>query len=147
MPDLGLSVSVTRPQLGLPDLALNDHFNYFISPTFLGGMVQWNRSTVTSPFLDGGVTTYRTRQMVQEQIALEVMGETLAEMWDNVRAAIDAFTQDQYNLALAIGSEVHQFMCEAADYQFNWNGPRILAQQVQLVLSVPRQPVAVQGGF
>lgn len=147
MTDLGLSASFTRPLLGLPDLDINDHLNYYLTPTFMGGMVQWTRQQATSPFLDGAVTTFRTRGMVQEQMAIEILGDTKSDMWDNVRALIDTVCQSQYNLGLAIGSEVHQWMCEASDYQFNWNAPRIIANQVQLVLAMPRQPVAVQGGF
>lgn len=147
MSDLGITASFTRPELGLPDLSINDHVSYFLTPTFLGSMVQWNRQQATSPFLDGAVTTFRSRQMVQENLAIEVLGDTNAEMWDNVRALIDCVVQSKYNLGLAIGSEVHQWMCEAADYQFNWNAPRIIANQVQLVIALPRQPVAIQGGF
>lgn len=147
MSDLGLSASLTRPELGLDDLDINDHLNYYLSPNFMGGMVQWTRQQATSPFLDGAVTTYRSRQMVNENITLEVLGDTDAQMWDNVRALIACVCQSKYNLGLAVGSEVHQWMCEAADYQFNWNAPRIIANQVQLVINMPRQPVAIQGGF
>ena len=147
MPDLGLDVSVSRALLGLADLAINDHLAYYLSPQFLGGQVTWNRQQATSPFVDGAVTTYRTRGMVTEQLGVEVLGDTPGELDGNLAVLLAAFVQDSFHLAVAIGAQSWEYLCEAADYQVAWSGPRFIARQLQVLFGVPRQPVPVAGAF
>lgn len=147
MPDLLFSVLVTRDNLGLADLDCNDHINYYIAAQFLGGTITWNRQQATSPFIDGSVTTYRSKQMVTENIAVEVLGDDITTLYANMSALVAAFTQDSFNLQVAIGSDVVQYACEAADYTVAWVGSRMVAKQVQVTFSMPRQPQPVVGGF
>lgn len=143
--DLSLSVTVSRTLLGLSDLPINDHVTYYVAPQFLGGQVQWNRQQVTSPFTDGAVTVYRNRQLVTEQIAVEVMARTGAELKAAVDTLIDAFLQDSFTLTVTSDGATYQYACEAADYALLWAGPRMIARQAQVMLSVPRQPAALAG--
>ena len=147
MPELGMGAAVSRTALGLADLDINDHLAYYLTPAFLGGTVSWTRQQVTSPFIDGAVTTYRTRGVVSEQVGVEVLGADVAELNTNLAALLAAFTQDAFHLAVAIGDEDFEYACEAADYQVGWSGPRWLATQLQVVFTVPRQPVPIAGGF
>jgi hypothetical protein len=149
VPDIGLSVRVSRELLGLGELEINDHRSYYCAPQFLGGQVAWRRNTVSSPWLDGDVTINRTRGMVTEQLAVEVLGANLSEAQTNVVTLIEAFIQSRFTLTADFGDlEVSQvYDCEAADYQISWSGPRLVASQLQVVLGVPRQPVALAGGF
>ena len=141
-----MSVLVSRTLLGLPALQINDHLNYKVAPQFLGGNVQWNRTKVTSPFLDGEVTTQRTRQNVSEQIAVEIFAGSAAELQANTAALLAAFSQDSFVLTVTIAGTVYAYQCEAADAQTAWTGPRMMAHQGQVVFGVPRQPLALTGG-
>ena len=147
MPDLGMSVAISRTLLGLAPLQINDHLSYYIAPQFLGAAVSWNRQQVTGPFHDGAVTTYRSRQMVSEQIGVEVLGESPAQLNQNVAALLAAFSQDSFTMTVAIGLQQHEYACEASDYQLTWSGPRLVAQQLQVLFTVPRQPVTIQGAY
>lgn len=147
MPELGLSVVVGRGLLGLADLEINDHVSYYVAPQFLGGQVAWTRQQVTSPFCDGAVTTYRTRGVVSEQLGVEVLGDSPAEVNTGLAVLLAAFVQDSFAIAVAIGDQTWQYACEAADYQVAWSGPRWLANQLQVLFTVPRQPVPAVGAF
>ena len=140
-----MSVLVSRTLLGLPALQINDHLNYKVAPQFLGGNVQWNRTKVTSPFLDGEVTTQRTRQNVSEQVAVEIYAGSAAQLQTNTAALIAAFNQDSFTLTVTLDGTVYAYQCEAADAQTMWTGPRMMAHRGQVLFAVPRQPVPLIG--
>lgn len=146
MADLGLTATVTRTLLGLADLNINDHVNYYLSPQFLGGTTAWQRNQVTSPFIDGAVTTNRTLQMVTETLGIEVIGSSPTTLQTALAALIIAFNQDSFILNISIGSANYQYRCEASDFQVLWTGPRMIAKQAQVLFQTPRQPVPLAGG-
>lgn len=147
MPDLGMSVSISRDSLSLTPLDINDHLSYYVTADSFGRQVQWSRQKAESPFIDGDVTTYRTRQKVNSQIGVEVLGGSQAEVQANVNTLIQAFSQSQYDLSIAIGGANWQYDCEAADYQEVWTGPRWVARQLQVIFTVPNQPVPLIGAY
>lgn len=145
MPDLTLSVLVSRTILGLSDLQINDHTNYFIAPGSFGGAVTWNRTQVQSPYIDGAVTVNRTRNMVNDAINVEVRGNDTAGVHTNLQALLNAFIQDNYTITVSVNGSSRQYACEAADYHAEWTGPRWVANQIQVALTVPRFPVPISG--
>lgn len=147
MPDLTLSVAVTRSLLGLADLNINDHLNYAIGPTFLGAQVQYQRNQAASVFLNGAVTVTRNKQMVTEQVQVEVYGGSTAGLQTNLSTLLTAFGQDSFTLAISINGQTQSYACEAADYQLMWTGPRWISKQVQVEFQLPRQPDALTGGL
>lgn len=148
MPDFGLSCSITRSSLSLADMDLNDHLNYYLAGDALAEVAQaWSRNQLRSPFVDGAVTTYRTREMINVPLVLEVLGDTLAGMKANMLAAIQAFSQDAFNIAWAAGGASYQFEAEASDHSQLYSVARLAAHQAQLRLTVPCQPVDLIAGF
>jgi hypothetical protein len=149
MPDLGLAVTVSRSALALTDLDINDHVAYRCAAQLLGGQVSWRRNQVSSPWIDGAVTVSRAREMVTEQLGVEVFGATATELETNVAALVQAFGQSSFTLTVTVEGLAHGYACEAADINYAqfWNGPRLVARQAQLVFSVPRQPVPTAGAF
>lgn len=147
MPNISLSVSITRTGLGLVDLEINDHIHSYITPSFMGADSPWNRTAVTSPWLDGDVTVNRTRQKVTEPLQLEVLGGSLAEMDANAQALLEAFDQSDFHLIVDIGGQTHTYECEAADRTVLWTGPRMVEGQLQITFQVPRQPVPLVGTY
>ncbi len=146
MTDLTMSVEISRTSLGLAALEINDHTSYIVAgPEFLGGQVAWDRSQVSSPFVDGEVTTHRRRQNVSENIAVEVLGDNTADLQSNTRAIIDAFSQDSFTLTVELDSSTSVYLCEAADYKVVSSGPRYVANQLQVVFAVPRKPMPISG--
>jgi hypothetical protein len=148
MVDLGLSVVITRASLGLPDLQLNDHETYYVSADqFMGAQSAWNRNQVSSPFIDGSVTISRQRTMVNEPLALEVIGDSPLEVQQAITALKQAFDQSDFNIGVQLGAATWTYQCEAADTTIARSTPRLVANQWQVVFSVPRQPNPITGGF
>lgn len=145
MVDVDLQVSLTRAALGLGTLELNDHVNYAIAPGSFGGQVTWQRNTVSSPYMDDEITTFRHRGKVQENIVIEVYGSTPTQVQTNVDTLIRAIVQSSFDLILSINGQIHTYGCETADYQMSFDGNRFVAKQMQVKLTVPRSPVPKAG--
>jgi hypothetical protein len=148
MADVDLSVTISRTALGLSPLEIASGDDYYIGTQFLGAAVQWERQQTTSQWLDGAVTTSRHRSAVTEQIAVEVTADTLVAVQAAINTLIQAFVQNSFTMTVVAGGATRVYRCEAADYQdLSWTTPRLSGAQGQVLLQVPRQPVALSGGF
>lgn len=148
MPDASISLVISRDQLGLDDLELNDHvMSYISSQNFLGAAVQYQRNQIQSPFIDGQITTFRSLQSVQDNLTLEVLGGSHKTMINNLNTIVAAFLQDTYNLRIKFGVTSIQYACEAADYTVDYTSERWIQPQALVTFSFPRQPTPVSGGF
>lgn len=146
MTDIGLTVVLTREALSLPDLQLNDYLSYYTGADSLAQLPQtWNRQQVSSSFCDGAVTVSRTRAQLMIPLAVEVLGDTPAELKANMAALKQALSQDSFNLAWAIGEAAYQYQGEAADYTEVYSPARLAAHQAQLQCSVPCLPLELIG--
>lgn len=146
MPDLSLSVTVSRDLLGLGALELNDHDAYYCAP-FTPGGVTWERISANGVFVEGDITVHRRRANVTESLVLEVNGDSQAELSTNLAALLQAFVQDSFNIDINVGGTHYQWACEAADYQVTWDGPRFIARRLQVTLGIPRKPLPAGGPF
>jgi hypothetical protein len=144
--DVTLLVTVSRESLALAPLLISRGGRYYLGPQFLGGQVQWNRTKVTSPWIDGEVTTQRTRQNVTEPISVEIKAPDQASLDAWTTELLEAFLQDSYTLTVTVDGQSRAYACEAADYQCaSWTTPRMVAYQGQVVFAVPRQPILLAG--
>lgn len=144
--DFGFGCVITQDLLGLPGLDLDDEIKFRIGVPFFGGEVQWNRNKISSPFIDGETTTYRTRQMVTEPVQIDVYGDDLDEVMANANELIAAFVQDHFNIAVTVGTTLYQYQCEAADYTPIYDTARFAQPLGQVIFAVPRQPEPIVGG-
>lgn len=144
-----LALLIDRTSLGLAALDFNDHVNYYVGPSnFFGATVSWQREQVTSPFIDGAVTTYRNRQMVTDQFALEVLSDgTTSKLMSNIATAVTAMCQDSFTIQIGINTQNLQYLCEASDYTVSFTQERVNVKRAQISFSFPRQPIAIAGGF
>lgn len=148
MPDIALSVQLSRDALGLNPLEIAFGARYYLAPQFLGGAVQWNRQKISSPFVDGEITTQRSRQNVTENVGVEIRATNASDLQAYTVELIAAFLQDSYTMTVVADGATFIYQCETADYQAaSWSTPRMVAFQGQLVFQVPRQPVALAGGY
>lgn len=148
MTDLPITARVTRPDLGLGDLDINDHVKYVVAgPQAMSGTVTWDRKQVNAPWVDGDITVARRRMNVMESLTIYVKGATQADMDANISALIAAFTQDRYGLQFIIGSANHAWDCEAADYTVVLDTVHFHALYAQVTFMIPRKPVALSGAF
>lgn len=147
MTDLITSATVTRTLLGLSNLNINDHVNYTLTDTIMGGTVTWERNTASSPYVDGDITVSRRRPNVQEQLRIYVMGDNQNMLQQNLSTLIQAFIQDTYTLQIAPGNQAYAWQCEAADYTIAWSNVHFVAKKLEVTFSIPRRPVMTAGGF
>jgi cellobiose phosphorylase len=146
--DIVLSATVSRTLLGLPDLEIGHGDRYYLSPQFLGANLQWTRQQAASPFMDGQVTTQRTRQNVTETVGVEIKADTAADLQAYTAELIQAFVQDSFVLTVTADGATFAYRCEAADYQVaSWSTPRMVSKQGQVLFQMQRQPVALVGGY
>lgn len=141
------AATVTRSDLGLADLNINDNADYIVASEMLGSMVTWERKTVSSPFVNGDVTVHRRRGNVSEKFAVYVLGATQTEIQTNIKTLIDAFNQNRFNLTITLDSTVYTYICEASDYQVEWMNTNFFALKVKVVFNLIRGPIPLVGGF
>ena len=148
MTDLSVAAHVTRSQLGLGNLDINDHTTYAIAgPAIMGGGTAWDRKTVNAPWVDGDITVARRRQNVMEQLLVYVAGSDQSTLMSNLRTLRDAFTQDRYTLQITVGSAQNAWDCEAADYSMLYDTAHAYNKYVVATFQIPRKPVPLVGGF
>lgn len=139
------AAQISRDELGLPLLNLNDHVNYYVSSQVFGAQVSFRRQTVQSPWIEGQFTVGAVRDVVQDKFAVEVMGPDQVTLQNNLQTLIAAFTQDYYDLTLQMDTAVYTYACEQADYTLDWTNTRFIAQQVLVTFAIRRSPVAING--
>lgn len=148
MTDFPITARVTRPDLGLGDLDINDHTAYVVAgPSALGGTVSWDRRAVSSPWVEGDITVSRRRGNVMEPLTVYVKGTDQADMDAKIATLVAAFTQDRYGLQIITGGANHAWDCEAADYTVMFDTVHFHALYAQVTFQIPRKPVALSGAF
>lgn len=149
MTDLNISALVSRTQLGLGNLDINDHTKYVLAgPLAFSGAVQWNRTQVEAPWVDGQITTERHRVNTTETLAVYVAGSSMADLDANLGTLIAAFQQDRFTFQLVVGGANHAWDCEAADVsQVLYDTAHAAAKYVTVTFAVPRKPIPLAGAF
>jgi len=145
-----LSITLSRTLLGLPDLEINDHENYYVSE--LGDQsVTWRRQQASSPWVDGTVTTQRTKENVTRSISVEVLGSLWPYTIENAKALIDAVSQDSFILTIHFAPMVTpvedavSYLCEASDYNWVQTKERWHAQRGILNINLIHKPNPLTG--
>lgn len=136
-----MSVLVSRTLLGLADLEINDFDAYSVASQFLGGTETLNRTKISSPWLVGDSTTQYGMPSVTENIAVEIYGTDHADLKAKEDILKTTFRQSRFTMTVSFDGTVdYIYLCEAADVQRIWTGPRMVANQGQVIFGVPRQP-------
>ncbi len=155
MPSFSLSALISRGQLGLADLQVNDGINYRMAGTeFSQGQVAYEREVVRSPYVEGEFTTNRRRGNVRETITFDVFpgtstgisGQAKYALEANIQQLVTAFTQDAFTMTVVANrsttwQDEWYWACEAADFNVQLSGPRMMARQGLVAFSLIRNPV------
>ena len=138
---MDLSILLSRDLLGLPEspLSINDHVNYYVSE--LGdSQVSWRRQTTSSPWVDGTVTTHRSKENITRNLSVEVLGATMADAASNAKTLIDAISQDYFDISIGIDDALTIYRCEASDYSWVQAKERWHASRGVLTISLIHKP-------
>lgn len=153
MADLDVSVLLTRPELSLTPLELNDEENYTIIRNGIGlGSVVRKRLTSDSPWVEGRTLIHQVKEQVTVPLAVRVHGSSNNDLAVKVSNLLRALDQFSYRITVTIGGVVWgQYDCEAADYSVGDSGVfqdlhyRSLIQEVSA--EIPRMPTPVSGVY
>lgn len=142
------TASVSRVQLGLADLNINDHVAYAVSSdSILSGQVQMRRNTVQSSSVAGAFDVSAVPDRVQDVWAIEVLdsGTGAVTLQSNLKVLITAFQQLQFNLTFTWDAATYTYACQSSDYVIDWTSGRAIARQLLVKFSLYRSPVAING--
>ena len=140
MGGIALSATVTRSALGLLVLNINDHKDYIISTTMLGGSVTWQKQQVSSPYVDGDITITRRRPTIVEPIEIYVYGNNGTDLTNNVAKLIEAFTQDEFLMSIKINNSDRQYKCECSDYTIEYANTKYATNMTLVKLKWEKYP-------
>lgn len=120
---IDLSVVITRDELSLADLELNEA-PYKIARSGLDqGEASMRRITTDSPFVDGRTLISAVVDSRTAQLNIRVRRANNADVKTSLKELKAAFGQFTYTIAIAIDSNVITTMqCEVADYSIGESG-------------------------
>lgn len=146
--ELSIIASVTRAELFLADLDLNDGVKFTLGQNVNVGSVTWRKETAQSPFVQGRVPVHEVKDASESTIVVYVLGATHAALNANLKELLDAFTE-QYSYILRINVEGsdNQWECERADYEVAFATETLSARFVPVTLSFHRKPTPAVGVF
>lgn len=116
MTDLTISATVTRTELSLGDLQLNDGTNFTLTRDgFTPGSKSFRKETVDSPLVAGRYLLHAVADVVVSELKIRCSSTTDAGLAANVTAVVNAFSQFQYTVTVTINGVAWQYLCECAD--------------------------------
>lgn len=144
--DLNLTAIVTRTELGLGDLDLNDEVNFQFGRGIEVGRLTWRKDVVTSPYVHGRFPVREVKDAVESKITIYVLGTDHATLSTNIGVLIGAFTEQyQYELQIIVEGQSYSWLCERADYEVAFATETFNAIFVPVSLSFYRSPIQVSG--
>lgn len=139
-----LSVTLSRDLLDDTALEINDHVNYYVAE--MGdNQTSWRRQTTSSPWIDGTVTTQRSKENITRSMSVEVLGENWADTLNNAGNLIAAVSQDNFTLTINMYSTVVSYICEASDYSWTQSKERWHSNRGILTVSLIHKPNPISG--
>lgn len=151
MPDLVVTGHITRTELGLGNLALNDDTYKIIRGGFGPGEVTWRRQYAQSPFSPGRYLVNAQKDQGALNLAVRVTGSSEDNCLAAMATLVAAMEQFEYDLSMTIGTTTYTYTCEPADYSIGEAGQfqnfHLMAWKQELTAVVPRFPTPVAGAF
>lgn len=141
MADIAITALVSRSELSLADLNIDDDVNYRLGANIDYGTVSWRRETVQSPYFAGRVPVHEVKDAVESKLVVYVLGSSHAVLNTNIQTLIEAVTEQyRWELKLTIEGVLHSWDCERADYQIAVATETMNARFVPVNLSFVRNP-------
>lgn len=150
MADLVIAASVTRTELGLADLSLENPGSYRVVSAGPGS-VSWRRRVAASPYCHGEALVSAVKEEVTQALVVRVYGSTAADLNTKTAALLRAFDQFDYRLSLTIDGVTSTWACQPANYSPMGRGelePNLLRARMQAyALEIPRNPIPLIGAM
>lgn len=147
--ELATDGSVTRSELSLAALDLQQAGIYEILPGSGPGGLSWRRQTVRSVMMHGEALVGAVKDVQVAPLGVRVYGTTQSQLWSRVRTLLDAFEQFSYSLTLVIGGITFTWECQPADSVVGEGGEfqkfHLMSLQTDVQLTIPRSPIPTAG--
>lgn len=153
MPEILVAVSVTRDELSLPDLELNDTLNdgpFRVIRAGLGpGPSTVRLGKTSSEVVDGDFIYAYSLETVVMPLAIRVTGEDASEVNSNIELLVAAFRQLSYQLTFSVEGAPFSYICQPAQISYGAEGViqefHMKARQQEVRFQIPRHPSPVAG--
>lgn len=113
-PDIAVAMVVTRTDLVLPDLALEDDGVYGIVGIGPGGQA-WRRNLIVGRYQHGSVSLGETLEDASLVGLVRVYGATWLEVRTRAAALFTALAQHAYTVTLTIDGVIDTYTCRPGD--------------------------------
>jgi hypothetical protein len=149
--DLPTTLVISRTELGLPSLNLNDTDNGYaiVRGGFGWGGRTWRRQVVQSPFTDGRTVVGRVMDIVTREFTFRLRAATASALDQKVGYVIDAFSQFAYTLTPTVNGVTYAWRCETADLAVGSQGKldefQEMALMREITATVPCNPRPLSG--
>lgn len=149
MTDLTLNAKVSRTQLGLGDLNLNDHVTYAVSGNSLWrASRRWSRVQPESIDMHGSVTTHRKLEMASDPFSVYVHGASLSALDTALGVLLDAFSQQRYVLQQQVDGADHQWSCQEADVdEVVSTNAHLASRMLEVKFTILHYPIPLVGAL
>jgi len=146
MSDLDVTAFVTRDELELGLLDINDGDNFILGKGFQVGKLVWRKDTVTSPYVHGRFPVREVMDAVESTLVVYAKGESHAVLTENIGILIAPFVeQSEYELRINVEGQAYHWLCERADYEVAFATETLNALLVPVQFTIYRSPIAVAG--
>lgn len=153
MPNLSLSVRVTRALLSLGDLGLQDPTNGYEVISGGPGTVGWRLTTVQSQYVHGNTLVSAVKDVSIAPLKIRVKASSHGTLDSRLDTLLDAFSQFSYFLGWTIeGVTEKLWLCQPANYSVSSDGAELskfhlMAKQYEVSLEIPRHPQPITGSI
>lgn len=145
MPDMPLSLSVTRSELSLGDLDIIPANGYRVARHGIGpGALTMMRVTAESPFVHGQTLVHAKKNSVDMSLNIKVEGSSTYDALEKLNTLTDAFTQFEYEVYGEVDGYPFNWLCDCADFEIGdggqWNELLLMSSIQYVRFTFNRQP-------
>lgn len=146
MSDLNIQAWVSRTELSLSNLDINDGDKYVLGRGMNPGAVSWRKQTVESPFYPGRYVVHEVKDAVEISIPVYVQANNYSNLNVHLETLLEAFTnQSSFLFTLVIDGYTNSWTCERADYEIGFAAETVLALRLPVQFKTMRVPTPASG--
>lgn len=149
MTDMTLSVVVTRAELSLSNLELQDPANGYSIYKIGPGAVSWRRETAKAMYAHGGTLVTAVKDLQVFPMGVRVRASSAATKETRLAVLLAAFSQFSYTVITTINGIDYTWVCQPADWSTGEGGEfdkfYEMVHMTQVDLSITRSPTPSTG--
>lgn len=141
------TATISRTELGMSSLSLQDTTYAVMNNSINGGVVQWRREVAVSPYVAGETEIGSVKDQVRSALTIRVTAGSHAALQTAVSTLVSAFSQKSYTLTLGFDGVTYAWTCGRADYSIAFDEAMRLRSVARCTFVLPRSPVPASGPY